>query len=71
MTEIVIETKGLQKSFKDTKVLKGVDLQVQRGQIFALLGSNGAGKTTVVNILSTLLNSDGGSSSVCGFDTAS
>jgi ABC-2 type transport system ATP-binding protein len=71
MTEIVIETKGLQKSFKDTKVLQGVDLQVQRGQIFALLGSNGAGKTTVVNILSTLLHSDGGNSSVCGFDTAS
>ena len=69
MTDIAIQTKDLTKSFKDTKVLKGVDLEVRRGQIFALLGSNGAGKTTAVNILSTLLTPDSGSASVCGFDT--
>jgi len=69
VTDIAIQTTGLTKAFKDTKVLKGVDLQVRRGQIFALLGSNGAGKTTAVNILSTLLTPDGGSASVCGFDT--
>jgi ABC-2 type transport system ATP-binding protein len=69
MTNVVIETKGLKKSFKETSVLKGVDLEVRRGEIFALLGSNGAGKTTTVNILSTLLKPDGGSASVCGFDT--
>jgi len=71
MTTIMIETKALTKAFKQTKVLKGVDLAVRRGEIFALLGSNGAGKTTVVNILSTLLRPDGGSASVCGFDTTS
>jgi len=71
MTDIAIQTKDLTKSFKDTKVLKGVDLQVRRGQIFALLGSNGAGKTTAVNILSTLLTPDGGSANVCGFDPQS
>lgn len=71
MTDIAIETKGLTKSFKETSVLKGVDLEVRRGEIFALLGSNGAGKTTTVNILSTLLKPDGGSASVCGFDVQS
>jgi len=68
--EKAIEVKGLQKSFKDTEVLKGVDFEVRRGEIFALLGSNGAGKTTAVNILSTLLKSDGGTVSVCGFDVS-
>lgn len=68
--EKAIEVKGLRKSFKDTEVLKGVDFEVMPGEIFALLGSNGAGKTTVVNILSTLLKSDGGTASVCGFDVS-
>jgi ABC-2 type transport system ATP-binding protein len=60
---------GLRKAFDGTTVLDGVDLQVQRGEIFALLGSNGAGKTTIVSVLSTLLAQDGGTASVCGFDT--
>jgi len=71
MTDVAIQTRDLTKSFKDLKVLRGVDLDVRRGQIFALLGSNGAGKTTAVNILSTLLTPDSGTASVCGFDTAS
>ncbi|CAM3520916.1 ATP-binding cassette domain-containing protein [Paenibacillus lupini] len=66
-----IEVRGLRKSFKDTEVLKGVDFEVKRGEIFALLGSNGAGKTTVVRILTTLLQSDGGTAAVNGFDVAS
>lgn len=41
---------------------------MQRGEIFALLGSNDAGKTTIVKILSTILKADNGSASVCGFD---
>jgi ABC-2 type transport system ATP-binding protein len=71
VTDVAIETKGLTKAFKETSVLKGVDLEVRRGEIFALLGSNGAGKTTTVNILSTLLKPDSGTASVCGFDTQS
>ncbi|WP_379131035.1 ABC transporter ATP-binding protein [Paenibacillus sp. sgz500958] len=66
-----IEVKGLRKSFKATEVLKGVDFEVKRGEIFALLGSNGAGKTTIVRILTTLLEQDGGSATVDGFDVAS
>ncbi|MEU6249128.1 ATP-binding cassette domain-containing protein [Glycomyces sp. NPDC047010] len=63
-----IRISGLQKSYKDLHVLKGVDLDVARGSIFALLGSNGAGKTTVVRILSTLLKADQGTAVVNGFD---
>ena len=63
-----IEAKGLQKSFKQLHVLKGVDFEVERGSIFALLGSNGAGKTTIVRILATLLGPDGGTAFVNGFD---
>ncbi|MTI94626.1 MAG: ATP-binding cassette domain-containing protein [Firmicutes bacterium] len=69
--ETAIEVKGLQKSFKDTEVLKGVDFEVRSGEIFALLGSNGAGKTTIVKVLTTLLKQDGGTASVNGFDVAS
>lgn len=67
----VITTKGLKKFYKNTEVLKGVDLEVRRGEIFALLGPNGAGKTTIVKILTTLLKQDGGSAAVNGFDVAS
>lgn len=56
------------KSYGDLDVLCGVDLDVAPGSIFALLGSNGAGKTTVVRILSTLLRADGGTAVVNGFD---
>jgi ABC-2 type transport system ATP-binding protein len=66
-----IEVAGLQKSYKKLHVLKGVDFTVERGTIFALLGSNGAGKTTIVRILSTLLAADSGSARVAGFDVAS
>ncbi len=66
-----IRVQGLEKSYtKDLQVLRGVDFDVARGSIFALLGSNGAGKTTVVKILSTLLRADAGSASVNGFDVA-
>lgn len=66
-----IQVSGLEKSYKDLKVLRGVDFEVARGSIFALLGSNGAGKTTAVKILSTLLKPDGGSARINGFDVAS
>lgn len=68
--EKAIEVKGLRKSFKNTEVLKGVDLEVKRGEIHALLGSNGAGKTTMIRILTTLLKQDGGTATINGFDVA-
>ncbi|PRY19715.1 ABC-2 type transport system ATP-binding protein [Pseudosporangium ferrugineum] len=63
-----IQVRGLEKSYKELRVLRGVDFEVARGSIFALLGSNGAGKTTVVRILSTLLRADAGDARVNGFD---
>jgi ABC-2 type transport system ATP-binding protein len=62
--------RGLDKSYKELHVLRGVDFDVARGSIFALLGSNGAGKTTVIRILSTLLKADAGTAIVNGFDVA-
>jgi len=69
--EKIIEVKGLKKSFKKHHVLKGVDFHIYKGKIFALLGSNGAGKTTCIRILSTLLGADSGSAKICGFDVFS
>jgi ABC-2 type transport system ATP-binding protein len=65
-----IRVRGLEKSFKDVHVLRGVDLDVESGSIVALLGSNGAGKTTLIRILATLLRADAGSATIGGFDLA-
>lgn len=65
-----IEVSGLEKSYGDLEVLRGVDFEVERGTVLALLGSNGAGKTTIVRILSTLLKADAGTATVAGFDVA-
>jgi ABC-2 type transport system ATP-binding protein len=65
-----IHVRSLEKSYKELEVLRGVEFDVERGSIFALLGSNGAGKTTVVKILSTLLKPDAGEARVDGFDIA-
>ena len=67
-TTLAIRVAGLMKAYGDLQVLRGVDFDVAPGSIFALLGSNGAGKTTVIKILSTLLKADGGTAVVNGFD---
>ena len=66
--DTAIHMQGLEKSYEELSVLRGVDFDVARGSIFALLGSNGAGKTTVVKILSTLLKPDAGTATVDGYD---
>jgi ABC-2 type transport system ATP-binding protein len=65
-----IQVHALKKSFDELQVLRDVDFDVERGTIFALLGSNGAGKTTVIRILSTLSRADAGTVTVAGFDVA-
>ncbi|SMD25156.1 ABC transporter ATP-binding protein [Kibdelosporangium aridum] len=65
-----IHVQGLEKSYGKLEVLRGVDFDVARGSIFALLGSNGSGKTTTVRILATLLKADAGTVSVNSFDVA-
>ena len=51
MENFIIETKGLTKCYGDTAVVKGVDIHVKKGEIYALLGRNGAGKTTIMKML--------------------
>ena len=68
MAEHAIRAEGLAKSFKRTQALRGIDLAVPPGTVCALLGRNGAGKTTAVRILTTLLRPDAGSAAVAGFD---
>lgn len=66
--DTAIRVRHLHKSYGESPVLTGVDFEVDRGSIFALLGSNGAGKTTIVRILSTLLQPDTGDIRVNGHD---
>ncbi len=68
VSDTIIRTEGLRKTFGEVEALKGVDLLVERGTVFGLLGPNGAGKTTSVRILSTLLHPDEGVATVDGLD---
>lgn len=63
-----IQATGISKSFGGIKALSDVDLNVAEGEIFGLLGPDGAGKTTLFRILTTLMLPDAGTASVCGFD---
>ena len=69
MTSAITAT-GLRKSFGGTAVLDGIDLEVGAGTVFSLLGPNSAGKTTTVQIMSTLVHADGGEVRVAGHDLA-
>ena len=64
---MMIETRGMCKSFGDHVVLDGIDLDVAEGTKFALLGPNGAGKTTTGQILSTLIRVDSGEVRIAGY----
>jgi len=65
-----IRLENVEKSYGKLHVLRGVSFEVAPGSVFALLGSNGAGKTTIVRILSTLLKADAGIAAVEGSDVA-
>ena len=65
-----ITVSGLRKSFGDTVVLDGIDLQIAEEAIFSLLGPNGAGNTTMIHVLSTLIRADAGEVHVAGHDVA-
>lgn len=66
--EFAVYVEGLTCSFGETKALTGLDLVVPPSTVVGLIGPNGAGKTTAVRILSTLLQPDGGTARVAGFD---
>ncbi|MBI5829757.1 MAG: ABC transporter ATP-binding protein, partial [Chloroflexi bacterium] len=65
---IAIKTTALTKSYGSTQALRGVDLEVRRGEIFGFLGPNGAGKTTTIRCLLDLIHRNGGKVSVLGID---
>jgi daunorubicin/doxorubicin transport system ATP-binding protein len=68
VADLAIRARGLVRSFGEVRAVAGIDLEVQRGAIFAVLGPNGAGKTTLMRMLATLLRPEGGSATVMGHD---
>ncbi|MFG2084779.1 MULTISPECIES: ATP-binding cassette domain-containing protein [unclassified Spirillospora] len=70
MKNSAIAVSGLRKAFGDKVVLDGIDFDVASGSVFSLLGPNGSGKTTTVNVLTTLMKADGGTVRIAGHDVA-
>ena len=68
MTMNAIEINGIAKSYGTVRALEGISLTVREGEIFGLIGPDGAGKTTLFRIMTTLMLPDSGSGSVCGLD---
>ena len=67
-TRYAIQVKGLTRVFGDLIAVDGIDLNIDKGELFALLGTNGAGKTTTIKMLCCLLKPTDGSASVMGYD---
>lgn len=68
MDSSAIELRGIRHRYGATEVLHGIDLTIEHGEVFGFLGHNGAGKTTAINILTTLIVPTAGSARVCGYD---
>ncbi len=66
----IIEVKGIVKRFGDLEVLRGVDLQIEQGEVVAITGASGAGKTTLLQIMGTLMKSDGGQVMIEGVEVS-
>src|SRR5213076_2346996 len=66
-----IEVRGLRKTYPgDVRAVKGIDFDVQAGEVFGLLGPNGAGKSTTIGMLTTTVEPSGGTATLAGFDVA-
>ena len=65
---IMIQAKGIEKSFGDLKVLKGIDFNVSKSEVVSIMGASGAGKSTLLQILGTLSTPDSGSLVIDGTD---
>lgn len=68
MPENIIEVENLEKSYGQVRAVQGISFAVGRGSLFSFLGVNGAGKSTAINILCTLLKKDAGRVRIAGFD---
>ena len=64
--EQAISVRGLKKYFKEVKAVDDVSFQVEKGELFGFLGVNGAGKSTTINMLCTLLSPTAGEAEICG-----
>jgi len=69
MSAPAIEASGLQKKYEDVPAVRGLDLRVERGEMFGLVGADGAGKTTTIRMLCTLVLPSAGEARVLGLDT--
>jgi ABC-2 type transport system ATP-binding protein len=67
--EWAVETQGLTRAFKDVTAVNKLDLQIRPGEIFGLVGPDGAGKTTIIRLLAAILDPTDGAAKVAGFDT--
>lgn len=68
MDSSAIELRGIRHRYGANEVLHGIDLTIEHGEVFGFLGHNGAGKTTAINILTTLIVPTAGRARVCGYD---
>ena len=68
MTNYLVQAVNLKKSFGDTHAVDGVSLQIKPGEIYGLVGSDGAGKTTTMRLLVGALKADSGEVNICGYD---
>jgi ABC-2 type transport system ATP-binding protein len=66
--EVAVQAEGLVKHYGDVEAVRGVDLRVEKGEVFGFLGPNGAGKSTTVRMLTTLLSITSGRAQVAGVD---
>ena len=71
MPESVISVRGLRKSYGELDAVRGIDLEVARGEIFAFVGPNGAGKTTTVEIMEGYRRRSAGEATVLGVNPSS
>ena len=65
---MIVKARGIEKSFGNLKVLKGIDFQAEKGEVVSIMGASGAGKSTLLQILGTLSTPDAGSLEIAGTD---
>ena len=68
MNNLLVSASNISKSFGDTHAVEGVSLQIKAGEIYGLVGSDGAGKTTTIRLLVGALKADAGEINICGYD---
>ncbi len=68
MSEVTLSVKGLRKVIGKKEIIKGIDIEVNKGEVFGFLGPNGAGKTTTIRMLVGLIRPTSGTIQICGYD---